>query len=315
LGNLFVALSKKIKLSFSGLRNILDDLGELVPVTALIVWLLVAAMPMAVLAGSARMELSMAPDLVAEADYWPGAADMPAILILHGFLQTREFPTVRRLAESLADEGFSVLTPSLTLGLNRRRQSLACEAIHTHSLQQDVAELTAWTMWLAKRAGKPPVVIGHNTAGVLLAAMLDAHQARIEQALLVSMTAFGQVAPADRIEILRKRAVESVTDAIDEIQIYSLGYCRDYATTATAFLSYLEWDRDRLGQALTAASVPVTVIFGGKDERADRAWLDSLAVGGVEIRAVAGADHFFDLAHEFDLLDEVIKVITETDHG
>jgi pimeloyl-ACP methyl ester carboxylesterase len=315
LGNLVVALSKKIKLSFSGLRNILDDLGELVSVTALIVWLLIAAMPMAVLAGSARMELSMAPDVVAEADYWPGAADMPAILILHGFLQTREFPTIRRLAESLADKGFSVLTPSLTLGLNRRRQSLACEAIHTHSLQQDVAELTAWTMWLARRAGKAPVVIGHSTAGVLLAAMLDAHRARIEQAVLVSMTAFGQVASADRVDILRQRAVESVAQGIDQIEIYSLGYCRDYATTATALLSYLEWDRDRLGQALIAASVPVTVIFGEKDERADRAWLDFLAVGGVEIRAVAGADHFFDLAHEFGLLHEVIKVIRETDHG
>jgi pimeloyl-ACP methyl ester carboxylesterase len=272
-------------------------------------------MPMAVLAGSARMELFIAPDLVAEADYWPGAANMPAILILHGFLQTREFPTVRRLAESLADEGFSVLTPSLTLGLNRRRQSLACEAIHTHSLQQDVAELTAWTMWLAKRAGKAPVVIGHSTAGVLLAAMLDAHQAHVKQALLVSMTAFGQVASADRVEVLRQRAAGSVAAGIDEIELYSLGYCRDYATTATAFLSYLEWDRERLGRALTAASVPVTAIFGDKDERADRAWLDSLAVGGVEIRAVAGADHFFDLAHEFDLLDEVIKVIMETDHG
>lgn len=257
----------------------------------------------------------MAPDLMAEADYWPGAADMPAILILHGFLQTREFPTVRRLAESLADEGFSVLTPSLTLGLNRRRQSLACEAIHTHSLQQDVAELTAWTMWLERRAGKAPVVIGHSTAGVLLAAMLEAHQAHVEHALFVSMTAFGQVASADRVEILRQRALESVANGIDEIELYSLGYCRDYATTATAFLSYLEWDRGRLGRALAAASVPVTAIFGDKDERADRAWLDSLAVGGVQIRAVAGAGHFFDLAHEFDLLDEVIEVITETDHG
>jgi len=315
LKNIKVASSKKNKLSFSKLRNILDDLGELMPVTAPIAWLLIAAMPMAVVAGSARMELSMAPDLVAEADYWPGAADMPAILILHGFLQTREFPTVRRLAESLADEGFSVLTPSLTLGLNRRRQSLACEAIHTHSLQQDVAELTAWTVWLARRAGKAPVVIGHSTAGVLLGAMLGARQARIEQAVLVSMTAFGQVASVDRVEILRKRAIESVSQGIDEIEIYSLGYCRDYATTATAFLSYLEWDRDRLGQALTAAPVPVTAIVGDKDERAERAWLDSLAVGGVEIRSVAGANHFFDLAHEFDLLDEVIRVLAETDHG
>jgi len=67
--------------------------------------------------------------------------------------------------------------------------------------------------------------------------------------------------------------------------------------------------------ALLAANVPVTLILGEKDERADEAWRDSLAVGGVAVRTVAGADHFFDLAHEFELLDEVVKVIMETDHG
>jgi len=287
-----------------------------VPLNALIVWLLVAVTPMAALAGSARMELTMAPDLVAEADYWPGAANMPAILILHGFLQTREFPTVRRLAESLADEGFSVLTPSLTLGLSRRRQSLACEAVHTHSLQQDVAELRAWALWLARRAGKAPVVIGHSTGGLLLAAMLDSvPKVSIEQALLISMTAFGQIPVAEEDEILRARAMNALQDGDEEVGVYSLAYCSRYATTAAAFLSYLEWDRDRLKLALLAANVPVTLILGEKDERADEAWRDSLAVGGVAVRTVAGADHFFDLAHEFELLDEVVKVIMETDHG
>ena len=94
------------------------------PVNPLILGLLVAASAVPVQAGSARIELEVVPGITAEADYWPGEADKPAVLILHGFLQTREFPTVRRLAEALADEGYSVLTPSLTLGLNRRRQSL-----------------------------------------------------------------------------------------------------------------------------------------------------------------------------------------------
>jgi len=288
-----------------------------VAVTALTICLLAVAMPTAGLAGSARMELSMAPDRVAEADYWPGAADMPAILIMHGFLQTHQFPTVRRLAESLADEGFSVLTPTLTLGLNRRRQSLACEAIHTHSLQQDVAELTAWTQWLARHAGKAPVVVGHSTGGVLLAAMLaSGGDAAIRQAMLVSMVSFDWVPEHGDLAGLRQRAVAKLEeDTGDEVDVYSLGYCRKYVTTAAALLSYLDWDQERLSQALMDATVPVTVIFGDKDEQADRVWLDTLRTGGVEVRAVAGADHFFDLAHEFDLLDEVVKVVTESDHG
>lgn len=286
------------------------------PVTALIICLLAVAMPTVGLAGSARMELSLAPDLVAEAEYWPGAADMPAIMIMHGFLQTREFPTVRRLAESLADEGFSVLTPTLTLGLDRRRQSLACEAVHTHSLQQDVAELGAWARWLARRAGKAPVVMGHSTGGVLLAAMLESGGgAAMRQAVLVSMVSFDRLPDGEGLAALRQRAAGRQAHAGDEIDVYSLGYCRKYVTTAAALLSYLDWDRGRLKRALIAADVPVTVIFGDKDEQADRDWLASLASGGVQVRGVAGADHFFDLAHEFDLLDEVVKVISESDRG
>ncbi len=83
-----------------------------------------------------RVELEVAPGLTAAAAYWQGEADMPPVLIAHGFLQTREFPTVSRLAESLADFGYSVLKPSLSLGIDRRTKSLACEAIHTHSMQQ-----------------------------------------------------------------------------------------------------------------------------------------------------------------------------------
>lgn len=286
------------------------------PVTALLVCLLAMAVPTAGLAGSARMELSMGPELVAEADYWPGTADMPAILIMHGFLQTGEFPTVRRLAESLADEGFSVLAPTLTLGLNRRRQSMACEAVHTHSLQQDVAELTAWTHWLARHAGKAPVVVGHSTGGVVLAAMLaSGGDAAIRQAMLISMVSFDWVPERRGLAGLRQRAAAKLEDAGDGIDVYSLGYCRKYVTTAAALLSYLDWDQDRVSRSLIEASVPVTVIFGDEDEQADRLWLDSLHAGGVEVRSVVGADHFFDLAHEFDLLDEVVKVVTESGHG
>ena len=262
------------------------------------------------------MELAIAPDRVAEAEYWPGAADMPAILILHGFLQTREFPTVRRLAESLADEGFSVLTPSLTLGLNQRRQSLACEAIHTHSLEQDVAELNAWVVWLASHAGKAPVVVGHSTGGVQLAAMLDSEaMTPIAQAIVIGVAAFGQAEGAVDLSNARSRAAGAVEQGNVKLGTYPLGFCKEYVTTGGAFLSYIAWDGARLEAALIRSAVPVAVIFGEKDDRVQPASLQALQGGGVTVRGIPGAGHFFDLAHEFDLLDEVVDVITETGRG
>ncbi len=282
-------------------------------VTASLVWLLVTALPAAALAGSARMELALAPDRVAEADYWPGAADMPAVLVLHGFLQTREFPAVRRLAEALADEGYSVLTPTLSLGLNRRRQSLACEAIHTHTLQQDVTELSTWTRWLAGRAGKAPVIIGQGVGAIQVAAMLDAREAPVDRVLLVGTKAFRQ-GPTGAPDITGPADPVAAGDA-DSIGFYRLGHCARYASTAVASSSYLAWDRDRLQRMLLAVEAPVTLISGGEEARVGTDWVRAPDAVGVELRTIPGADHFLDLAHASELLDEVLKVVMETNRG
>lgn len=87
----------------------------------------------------------------ATAEYRPGRSDLPAVLIVHGFLQTRAFPTVAALADGLAQAGFTVLTPTLTLNVSRRRHSLPCEAVHSHTFEMDVAEVAAWADWLERR--------------------------------------------------------------------------------------------------------------------------------------------------------------------
>ncbi len=262
------------------------------------------------------MELALAPGIVGEADYWPGEAGMPAVLIVHGFLQTREFPTVRRLAEALADQGYSVLTPTLTLGLNRRRQSLACEAIHTHSMQRDVAELRAWALWLAQRTGKSPVLIGHSTGGLQLAVLRDAHpEMAISKVLIISPSYFGEEQGPRGVAALRARAIEHSSHDDQEVHGYTLGYCTKYVTTAEGLVSYLDWDRDRLRAALVQGVVPVAIIYGDEDERIDTTWLDGIAGGTTRVHPVRGANHFFDLAHESDLLGEVVKVISGGGHG
>ncbi len=43
-------------------------------------------------------------------------------MILHGFMLTHNFQTVKQLAESLHESGYTVLTPSLSLGLTNEKQ-------------------------------------------------------------------------------------------------------------------------------------------------------------------------------------------------
>lgn len=267
-------------------------------------------------AGSARMTLAVAKAVEADADYWPGEADRPAVLILHGFLQTREFPTVRRLAEALADEGYTVLLPSLSLGINRRQRNLACEAIHTHSMQQDVDELRAWVDWLNERSGKPPVLVGHSSGAVQVAALLKDHgDVAVASAVLLSPPYFGEGQGPDRLELLRARAETDLARNPHGLAAYPLTFCRKYVTGPAQLLSYLAWDKAALGTALVDLSVPLTVIYGEGDLRVDRPWIEGLRAGGVAVRSIDGAGHFFGAAHEFALLDEVLAVLDGGMHG
>ena len=110
-------------------------------------------------------------------------------------------------------------------------------------------------------------------------------------------------------------ALPAVAGDAHGIAIYRLGYCASYAGTAAASGSYLAWDRDRVQQALLALDTPVTLISGGGSARVGTDWLRALEEGGVAVRSIPGVEHFFDLAHAPELLDEVLRVITETDHG
>ncbi|MES9992843.1 MAG: hypothetical protein ABW098_12865 [Candidatus Thiodiazotropha sp.] len=86
--------------------------------------------------------------LTINAEYLDNESQAPAILILHGFLQTRDSFTLRRLGKALHEAGYRILLPNLSLGINDRRQSLACEAIHNHPMEQDTKEI-AYLSYLA----------------------------------------------------------------------------------------------------------------------------------------------------------------------
>ena len=104
-------------------------------------------------------QLEMRPRIYASAEYLAGQRDKPAVLLLHGFLQTREFPTVATLARSLHDAGYAVLSPTLSLGIPNRRQSLACEAVHRHGMEDDIDEIARWVDWLKSRGHRSIVLV------------------------------------------------------------------------------------------------------------------------------------------------------------
>jgi dienelactone hydrolase len=253
------------------------------------------------------VELRLPSGRVATADYRAGLAGRPAVLLLHGLLQTREFPTVSRLADSLAESGYTVLAPTLSLDIDRRAQSLACEALHTHSLDAEIGELSAWLDWLAAATPAPIVVAGHSAGALeVLAQASERPHPRVRALVLISLTYFGSGLAAKEGPEHRRQAELDLAAGVQAPQDYALSYCARYPTLPAAFLSYVRWDRGRSLAAVSGLNdLGIHLILGGNDRRIDWDWIGELQAAGARLHRVPGANHFFDATDELDLLDAV----------
>ncbi len=246
------------------------------------------------------------------AEFIKGDADKPAIFVLHGFLQTRHYNTVRTLVNSLGDEGYTVLAPTLSLGISHRKQSLSCETPHTHTMEQDLAEITFWLDWLKQQGYAKPVLVGHSTGNIQLLALSQTRsQLSFGRLIMVSLIEyereFGDAGKPDQKKLASHKASLGDT-SLDE---YVLSYCKKYVAPADAFLTYASWSREKILAEMKRLHSRVVVIVGGKDERMHDGWLGEMKKLSVSIKEIKGANHFFSSEHEFDLLDTILASINE----
>lgn len=270
--------------------------------------LLFATLILAASASAERVTLNFQNGLAGYAEYRQGDAAKPAVLLLHGFLQTHEFPTIFRLADGLSQAGYTVLAPTLTLGVTHRRQSLPCEAIHTHSLGDGIREVEAWVKWLKTRHAGNIVVLGHSLGSLTLLAYLHkGADPAVSRFIGVSIME-GRV-HTDPKE--HDRAVEELKRVIREgrrepiTQPYS--FCKSLNIAPRALLSYIEWTPARVMQVSREQARRTVYIMGSRDDRLGPGWIERLARTGVRVRMIDGANHFMDGSHEFDLLDNVVE--------
>lgn len=243
--------------------------------------------------------------LTAHADFRPGEPGRPAVLLLHGFMTTQNFSTIRTIANELEERGYTVLAPTLTLGIDERRGGLPCEAIHTHTMEGDLAELAWWAEWLGQRHPGPMVLIGHST-GSLQGLAYAATDPAIPLAAVIATSPvyFGQDYPPQTVAAQIARAQTRIADGEPGLDRYALTFCeRSFVATPQSYLSYAAWNRERVLEAVRRIAVPVRVVLGSRDARATELWQSGLREAGATVTVLAGATHFFDATHEFDLLD------------
>jgi len=244
----------------------------------------------------------MRPGISASADYWVGERSKPAVLLLHGFLQTRGLSTVGSLARGLHDAGYTVLSPTLSLNIPDRKQSLACEAVHKHSLDDDVAEIGHWIQWLKSRGHTAIVLLGHSFGSMQLLAYLSAKPDAAVKGYIGTSLIEAQVGSVDRSALIAQLE-ERVRSKQRELVKQSLSFCSRYPSTPEGLLSYVRWDQAQVLASLKQSPVSMKLIMGDADEMLGKGWLKALQHVQAPMVLIKGASHFMDGEHEFDLLE------------
>jgi len=253
------------------------------------------------------VEANLPSGKIVNADFHVGKNGLPAVLVLHGFLQTHVFPTIASTSDALVTAGYTVVAPTLSLGISRRNKSLSCEAVHLHTLDDDAAEVAFWVRWLVQKGHTRIILVGHSFGNLQLLSYLDRNPLpAVKKVLMISLT--GVEVEQDRARLAQDLRNRVARGEIALTQV-GFGHCKNYVSPPAALLSYLTLSQRSILDTLVKSAVPVEVIIGGNDNRLEAGWVEKLAARGIAVSVIPGASHFFDNQHEFDLQEAVLQAL------
>lgn len=256
-----------------------------------------------------EVKLKVLSGIVANANYAKGEATKPAILVLHGFLQSYNFSIISSLFDNISSEGYTVLSPSLSLKIPNRKKSLSCEALHDHSIEDDQKEIAQWVDWLKSRGHKKIVLIGHSQGSTSLLSYLTEHKRSKLIKKFIAVSVLEVNVSRNKYEnnrfnkLLDKKLKENSRSPIS----HKLSFCNKYLGTIRSFKSYQKWTTERIITSIKELKIPVRIIMGGSDNRIRKNWVGRLKSTKKPLSIIKGANHFMDGFHEFDLLEVVLK--------
>lgn len=247
------------------------------------------------------------------ADYLRGDPKRPAIVVLHGFLQTYDFLTTQSIIHSLSSLGYTVVGPNLSLGVPDRRQSMQCQAPHNHRLDDDLREIDFWVEWLHRQGYARVILVGHSWGSQHGLAYVEAYpKAPVAAVVAVSLVRAEQKAAVRAGQIADAEARLARHD--QSLQPYALSFCKTFMASPRSYLSYARWGDRRVMDSLARLQerkLPVYVVIGSADNRIDDAWMKELRHRAYQVSVIEGANHFFSSIHEFDLSDRLEAILAQ----
>ena len=243
----------------------------------------------------------------AVAEFLPGNPTLPAVVVIHDFLTTSNFNTVRSLVDELSESGYTVLSPTLTLGIQKRKGGLACDAIHTHTMDDGIREIRFWVDWLVSQGHERVVLIGHSSGGTQIIAYAEGGlNPAVIQLIPLGIAYADPFTGLKRVERQRERARHQLHQGDSALARYSLYYCEEnFVAPPHVYLSYTDWSRERVLEAVKNIPVPIAAVMSGADNNYGSDWATELRATGIDVTVVDGASHFFDATYEIELHEAI----------
>ncbi|EDP75746.1 alpha/beta hydrolase [Hydrogenivirga sp. 128-5-R1-1] len=236
-----------------------------------------------------------------------------AVLWLHGLFQTHRMrEPISQQREFWVSEGYPVLSPTLTLGVNDRREPYDCSYPLDHEYELNVREIKEWVGWLKSKGVKKIILAGHSMGGqqvIHVAAELKGDSSVV--GLLGVAPAKGTVREHPLLKRAEKLVKEGKGKTLLETNFF---YCQKAKVSARTLYTYYGIDRN-IGRYLQRIDVPVLIVWGGEDTRVKNLpeFLEPYIKGrdNVRVEVVDYAGHFFrDLAAE-DLSAIAVEFFSE----
>ncbi len=247
------------------------------------------------------------------AEYQAGDTRRPAILVLHGFLQTRDFLTTQSIINGLSSAGNAILSPNLSLGVPDRQQSMQCQAPHQNTFEGDLREIDLWVQWLRQQGYPSVIIVGHSWGSQHGLGYADAYPKTPIAALVsVSLVRTEQTAQVIARQTVAAKARMAQQDAA--LKPYALSFCKEYMARPESYLSYARWSDAHVLDVLARLKqrrVPVYVVLGSQDNRSDSAWVKKLSTRSNQVSVIDGANHFFSSLHEFELNERLEAILIQ----
>jgi pimeloyl-ACP methyl ester carboxylesterase len=265
---------------------------------------------------AAEISIPLSSGNKALADFRPGDTSKPAIFILHGFLQTYRYSTVQLLVDELADNGYTVLAPTLTLNIDQRRNGLGCDAIQNHTVADGNREIADWVAWLKGQGYAHIIAIGHSSGSMqLLSYISEQPLPTLDYFIAISIAPFDDWRKPEQTRQEVSAAQQRLQQNPNAISSYSLSFCNNnYSAPPAAYLNYIQWSAAWLLQRLKQSPVPLHLILGGADTWLPPDWVATLKVMELPLTIIDEASHNFIGPQEFEF-QETVSTLLEEDAG